>query len=238
MEPTAEPADDTGEESAIRVLVADDHEVVRRGTRELLDRADGIAVVGEARDGDEAIRLADATRPDVVLMDVRMPGTNGIEATRQIKRRLPGTAILALSAFDDDPYVFALLDAGAAGYMLKSARGDELVEAVRAVRGGESILHPDVAEKVVRRAASRGQVAGAGPPERVTARELEVLRLAAKGLANKEIAARLTISTRTVQVHLANIFAKLSVGSRTEAVLHALRSGILSLDDAAPDRPA
>jgi NarL family two-component system response regulator LiaR len=220
---------------AVRVLIVDDHEVVRRGTRELLDRADGIDVVGEAQDGSEAVALARQLKPDVVLMDVAMPGVNGIEATKEIKRETPSTAVLALSAYDDDPYVFALLEAGAAGYLLKSVRGARLVEAVQAVFQGESILDPAVQARVLRRAAGATRQAQAAPPEHLTPREIEVLRLAARGLSNKEIAARLVISTRTVQVHLANVFDKLEVGSRTEAVLHGLRAGLIALDDAAPE---
>jgi DNA-binding NarL/FixJ family response regulator len=217
---------------SIRVLVVDDHEVVRRGTRELLDRADGIEVVGEAQDGQEAVALTQRLRPDVVLMDVAMPNVNGVEATRAIKRELPGTAVLALSAYDDDPYVFALLEAGAAGYLLKNVRGSQLIEAVRAVREGESVIDHALQQKVLRRAAGRSEAGPAPPAEHLTPREVEVLRLAARGLSNKEIAQRLVISTRTVQVHLANVFQKLEVGSRTEAVLHAMRAGIISLDDA------
>lgn len=217
----------------VRVLLVDDHEVVRRGTRELLGRADGIEVVGEAQDGREAVALAARLRPDVILMDVAMPGVNGIEATREIKRGLPGVAVLALSAYDDDPYVFALLEAGAAGYLLKNVRGAQLVEAVRAVRQGESILDPTISARVMRRVAGR-LAAPEDAVERLTPRELEVLRVAARGLSNKEIAARLTISTRTVQVHLANVFAKLRVGSRTEAVMHAVRRGLISVADAEP----
>jgi DNA-binding NarL/FixJ family response regulator len=218
----------------VRVLIVDDHEVVRRGTRELLEKADGIGVVGEAQDGEEAVKKVGLLHPDVVLMDVSMPRMNGVEATKRIKKESPATAVLALSAYDDDQYVFALLEAGAAGYLLKNVRGAQLVEAVLQVAAGEAVLHPDLHAKVMRRIGEQSR-APHDADERLTAREVEVLKLAAKGLSNKEIARRLVISTRTVQVHLANIFQKLEVGSRTEAVLHALRGGIITLADTHPD---
>jgi len=217
----------------IRVVLVDDHELVRRGTREVLELSPEIEVVGEAGDGAEAVRLVNELTPDVVLMDVTMPGMNGIGATQRIKAERPGTAVLALSAFDDEPYVVRLLEAGAAGYLLKNVRGPELVEAVKAVRRGESILDPAVEQKLQRRAAAaRGDAHGEADP--LTQREVEVLAQAARGLSNKEIARQLKISNRTVQVHLANVFSKLEVGSRTEAVLHALRAGIIGLDDRGP----
>jgi DNA-binding NarL/FixJ family response regulator len=165
-------------------------------------------------------------------MDIAMPRLNGIEATRQIKLHHPTTAVLVLTAYDDDEYVFALLEAGAAGYLLKDVPVNELVKAVRAVHAGESVLHPSVARKVIDRFAQAGVGhTDAGHAEQLTDREIEVLRLAAKGMSNREIARELVISVRTAQVHLSNVFNKLGVGSRTEAVLHALREGWLTLED-------
>jgi DNA-binding NarL/FixJ family response regulator len=223
----AQPAAEAGlEEREITLLLADDHPIVRKGTRELLESYPGLKVVGEAADGREAIECAKRTRPDVILMDVSMPVMNGIEATKEIKTILPSTAVLVLTSYDDDAYVFALLEAGAAGYLLKNAREDELLRAVRAVASGESVLHPAVAKKVLSRFSSQPAATQGGPREEaLSPRELEVLRVAATGSTNKEIARDLDISPRTVQVHLANIFSKLGVGSRTEAVLYAIKRG-------------
>jgi len=216
----------------IRVMLVEDHVLVREGTRELLDREEDLEVVAEAGDGEEAVRLAALHRPDVVVMDMAMPRLNGIEATRRIKADNPGTAVLVLTAYDDDQYIFAFLEAGAAGYLLKDVSTQDLIRAIRAVHSGESVLHPTVARKVVDYFSRRAQGTPPGEAaEALTAREMEVLRLAAKGMTNREIADRLHISVRTVQVHLSNIFGKLGVGSRTEAVLYALRRGWLTLED-------
>ncbi|MBN1314951.1 MAG: response regulator transcription factor, partial [Anaerolineales bacterium] len=180
----------------------------------------------------EAVRLARETRPDVAIMDIAMPILNGIEATKQIKAEFPTTAILVLSAYDDDQYVFALLEAGAAGYLLKNVRSDELVDAVRSVHAGESILHPAIARKVINHFAHPKPEQGPeAEVEQLTDREIEVLKLAAKGMSNREIADELFISVRTVQVHLTNIFNKIGVGSRVEAILFGLRAGWLALED-------
>lgn len=216
----------------INILLADDHVLVRQGTRELLEREDDMKVVGEAGDGEEAIRLATELHPHVVLMDIAMPKLNGIEATRSIKETFPDIAVLILSAYDDDQYVFAILEAGAAGYLLKDVPSHELVEAIRSVHAGESILHPTIARKVINRfAAPRGQAAIAADADRLSDREMGVLKLAAEGMTNMEIANELSLSVRTVQGHLSNIFSKMQVGSRTEAVIHALRMGWFTLED-------
>ena len=218
----------------IKILIAEDHVVVREGTRSLLEREDDFEVVGEAGDGEEAVRLITQLQPDVAIIDIAMPKLNGIEVTKQIKKLYPGIAVLILTAYDNDQYVFALLEAGAAGYLLKTVRGHEVVEAVRAVRAGESVLHPAIARKVVARYFPPAGGKGEGEPEElISEREMEVLKLAAKGRTNKEIADELVLSVRTVQTHLGNIFNKLKVGSRTEAVLYGLRKGWFTLEDAA-----
>jgi len=213
----------------IRILLADDHIMVREGTRRILERETDLKVIGEASDGQEAITLADKDHPDVVIMDISMPVMNGIEATKQIKRIAPQIAVLVLTAYDDDQYVFAILEAGAAGYLLKNARGSEVIDAVRRVYAGESVLHPSIAKKVLRQF-----VRPAIETEKmdvITDRELEVLRLAAQGQSNRQIAEKLVLSPRSVQAHMANIFAKLQVGSRTEAVMTGLRKGWFKLED-------
>ena len=216
----------------IRVVVADDHLVLREGIRNLLEEQPDIEVVGEAANGLEAVAVVRATEPDVVLMDVVMPRLGGIEATKQIKKLNPGTAVLILSGYDDDRYVLGLLEAGAAGYLLKSASGHEVSHAIRAVYAGESVLHPLVTRRLLARASrSTGRVAPTEDSEPLTQRELEVLQLAAKGHGNKQIASELGLSVPTVKSHLVNIFNKLGVASRTEAVLYGLRRGWLDLQE-------
>jgi DNA-binding NarL/FixJ family response regulator len=217
--------------SKIRIMLAEDHVLVREGTKEMLDREEDMAVVAEAGDGEEAVRLATETDLDIVVMDIALPKLNGIEATKQIKEIRPGTAVLVLTAYDDDEYVFALLEAGAAGYLLKDVSTDELVEAIRAVQAGESMLHPAIARKVVDRFGPRADQGEEASFENLTEREIEVLQLAGKGITNREIADSLSISHRTVQAHLSHIFNKLGVGSRTEAVVYALRKDLLTFDD-------
>jgi two-component system, NarL family, response regulator LiaR len=213
------------ESKRIAVLLADDHAVVRKGIRDFLSEDPGIEVVAEAGDGGEAWRLLAHQQPDVAVLDIRMPELNGVELTRRIKERYPRVRVLILTAYDDEPYVFALLRAGADGYVLKTASSTDLLRAVKAVAGGKSVLDPDIAPKVIA-SLSRPQ-----PSEPLSERELEVLRGVAQGRTNREIGQALSISGRTVQGHLANIFGKLQVGSRTEAVTAALQQGLITLED-------
>ncbi len=210
---------------AIRVLLADDHAVVRKGIRQFLEDAGDIEVIAEADDGAEALRQIEEHQPDVAVLDIRMPAVTGVEATRRIKVSFPDVRVLILTSYDDDPYVFALLQAGADGYVLKTASGEELVRAVRTVYAGESALSPEIASKVVRQATSGRPGGAAEQVENLTRRELDVLRLAARGLTNRAIGRELSISHRTVQGHLQGVYSKLGVGSRTEAVTEALRRG-------------
>jgi len=178
------------------------------------------------------VQLVTEMQPDVVIMDIAMPRLNGIEATRQIKLIHPATAVLILSAYDDDEYVFSLLEAGAAGYLLKTAGGDELTRAIRAVHRGEPVLDPIIARKVINRFRFPGKMPrGTRPSEHLSDRELDVLKLAAKGMSNKDIADELHLSRRTVEGNLRTIFNKLGVGSRTEAVLYGLRKGWFTLEE-------
>jgi DNA-binding NarL/FixJ family response regulator len=216
----------------IKVLIADDHAVVREGTRRILEQEPDMEVVGEAGDGEEAVNLATSLKPDVAIIDIAMPKLDGIEATKRIKAILPSINVLILSAYDDDQFIFSLLEAGAAGYLLKSIRSRELIDAIRAVYSGESVLHPSIARKVLNRFVSTsGKPEGQEPSGVLSDREMEVLKLAAKGLSNQDIAEKLCLSIRTVQGHLGHIFNKLQVGSRTEAVVRALKEGWVTLDD-------
>ena len=217
----------------IRIIFAEDHVLVREGTRQLLDRHEDLEVIGEAADGVEAVELVRRLKPDLAILDIAMPRMGGIEATKRIKEISPSTSILILTAYDDDQYVFALLEAGAAGYLLKDVSADELVRAIRAVHAGEPVLHPAIARKVLARFAEK-KGKGAEQPANgasLSKREIEVLRLAARGMSNAAIAQELALSTRTVQVHLTHIFAKLGVASRTEAVIAGLRQGLFALEE-------
>ncbi len=218
--------------SKTRILIADDHPLVREALAQVFSSQKDMEVVGQAGDGEEAIGLVTELKPDILVMDIMMPKLDGLEASRKIKQIAPNTAILILTAYDDDNYVLGLLEAGAAGYLMKSARGQDLVEAVRSIQSGESVLHPKIIEKLLRRAVT-GTVKVEEQTIRgpLTAREREMLRLVAAGMSNKEIAEKLCLSLRTVKAHLSNIFNKMNVASRSEALVKALKVGLITLDD-------
>jgi two-component system, NarL family, response regulator LiaR len=221
----------------IRVVLAEDHALVREGTRRILEATGPIQVVGEAADGEEAVSAVERHHPHVAIVDIGMPRLNGIEATRRIKATCPHVGVLVLTVHEDDQYVFALLEAGAAGYLLKDVDGPQLVQAVEAVYAGESVLHPAITRKVLLRIGGRDDAGASHTGEEVLSdREHEVLGLAARGMANKEIGAALGVSVRTVEAHLSAVFHKLNVGSRTEAVLYGLRQGWFPLDE--PQSPS
>jgi two-component system, NarL family, response regulator LiaR len=205
----------------VRVILADDHALVREGTAELLERAGGIRVVGQAADGLEALRLVQSLRPDVLLLDLAMPGLDGIEVARRVRQVAPATAVVALSAHDEEAYVLAMLEVGAVGYLSKASRGQQVVQAVRAAAAGETVFSGAIGASVARRALA-SETRGSST---LTPREMDVVRAAARGLGNKQIGVELGMSARTVQTHLTRVFAKLGVTSRTEAVLFALRAG-------------
>lgn len=218
----------------IRIIIADDHEVVRKGIREYLEDEPDMDVVAEARDGEEALARVEALHPDVVVLDIQMPNVSGVEATSRIKAHHPDVKVLILTAYDNDPYIFALLKAGASGYLLKTAGPDDLVRAVRVVNTGQSWLGPEVARRVTAGLAGGRLIDTHSAAEtQLTERELEVLRLAARGQTNAAIAHALTISERTAQGHLANILAKMGAANRTEAVLKAMKLGWIGLEDVA-----
>lgn len=215
----------------IKVLLAEDHAVVRESIREFLSKQQDIVVVGEAGDGIEAVDLTNKLRPDIVVIDVAMPKLNGITATKQIRQSLPATKVLVLSAYDYDEYVFALLEAGAAGYLLKDVTGHQLVDAIRTVHRGDSILHPSVTRKVMEQFKERSKDLTTKPSGLLTEGEKAVLKAAAKGLTSKDIARQLHLSPRTVEARITSIFNKLGAGSRMEAVITALKAGWITLDD-------
>ena len=215
----------------IRVLLADDHAVVRAGIRQFLETAEDISVEAEADDGEAAIRLIGQTPPDVAVLDIQMPKMTGIEVTRWIRAHFPGMGILILTAYDEEPYALGVLQAGANGYVLKTAKPQEIIRAVREVHAGRSVVDPVIAQKLVTRMVNPASI----PVETLSEREMEVLVLVAKGMTNKLIANQLKISSRTVQGHLAHIFSKLQASSRTEAVMRAVSLGWIPQDIATPN---
>ena len=211
----------------IKVMITDDHPVVREGLSAMLKKESDIQVVGEAENGTVAINKARELQPDIILMDLRMPEVDGVEAMHQIRSENPDIKFIVLTTYDNDEYIFKGIEAGARAYLLKDAPREELFKAVRAVYRGESLIEPTVASKVLDRFAELSRQSQA--PEELSERELEVLNLMAKGAANKEIAASLYISESTVKTHIQSIFQKLGVSDRTEAVTAALQKGIIHL---------
>lgn len=216
----------------IRVLIADDHAILRKGIRALLSTEADMEVVGEAADGLEAVAQARALRPDVILMDLVMPRMDGIEATRRVGTEVPGVRILVLTSFAADDKVFPAIKAGALGYILKDTGPAELLQAIHQVHAGQPSLEPSIALRVLQE-LSHPPPRQPPTPDPLTQRELEVLRLIARGRSNREIADELVITELTVRTHVSNILGKLHLASRTQAALHALKEGLASLDDVA-----
>lgn len=212
--------------------MADDHPLVRQALRSVLDQQADFEVVAEVSDGDEVVKVTSELVPDVVIMDISMPKLNGLEATRQIKAKHPGVAILVLTVHGEAEHVLGLLEAGAAGYLTKTVFGEEVVHAIRAVVAGETVLSATSSRQILRHALRlMAKPSHLDPNFRISARELQILKLAATGMSNKEIALNLELSPRTVKGYLTDMFSKLGVASRTEAVIVSLRAGLLTLDD-------
>ncbi len=214
----------------IRVMIVDDHAIVRKGIRALLTESGDFEIVAEAANGQEAVQRAEEAQPDVILMDLLMPGMDGIEATRQITSSQPKTRLLVLTSFAADNKLFPAIKAGALGYLLKDSSPEELLRAIRQVHRGEPALHPTIARKLLQEIAHPADVEPA--PEALTGRELDVLRLIAQGLSNQEIADELVVSEATVRAHVSRILGKLHLASRTQPALYAVREGLTADDDA------
>ena len=213
---------------SIKIVIADDHQLVRHGFEALLKVKEGVEIIGQARNGEEAVKLAKSLEPDIILMDLSMPIMNGIEATREIKRENPEARILIITSFAEDENIFQAIKAGALGYLLKDSSPQDLMQAIHDVCQGKMSLHPNIATKLVEEL--NRPPAGNLTEEPLTERELEVLNLVAKGQSNQEIANKLVVSERTVGTHVSNILAKLHLANRTQAALYALRKGITDLN--------
>jgi NarL family two-component system response regulator LiaR len=220
------------ETDTITVMLSDDHPLVRQALKNLLESQSDMKVIAEAADGEEAVKLANKLQPRVIVMDIGMPVMNGLEATRQIKAANPNIAILVLTVHTDKEHILGILEAGAAGYLTKVVFGDDVIRAIRAILSGEAVLSPSILQKILS-SVPRETTGTTTPGYRLslTPREQFILKLAARGMSNKDIAAELNLSIRTVKTHLADIFSKMGVGSRTEAVVTGLKTGLLSLSD-------
>lgn len=231
---TEPPLDPTAAVADVRILIADDHEVVRIGLASLLDRQPGFRVVGEARTGDEAVRLARQHHPDVVVMDIRMPNGSGIDACRTITRELASTPVVMLTSHADSDALFAAIDAGASGYVLKRVGSTELVDAVRTVAAGGSLLDPAVTRSVLDRLRNTSRLEEAGAFVDLTEQERRVLAHIADGASNREIADRMSLAEKTVRNYVSNLLAKLSLASRAQAAAYAIRNRLPELEDIEP----
>jgi NarL family two-component system response regulator LiaR len=226
---TISPRQDKGK---ISILIADDHPLLRKALRDLLGKQPDLQIVAEAEDGEMAIELADKLLPDVIIMDIAMPKLNGLEATRHIKAKHPNIAILVLTVHDDSEHILSILDAGAAGYLTKRVFGEDIIAAIRLIVAGESVLTAPVLKQVMKHTIKFPTKVSKRPEHEVlTNRELDILKMAAQGISNKDIATRLNLSLRTIKGHMVEIFSKLNVGTRTEAVIKGLRSGLLNIND-------
>jgi DNA-binding NarL/FixJ family response regulator len=222
---SAEPQD-------IRILLVDDHPLVRRALRDILEKEPDFHVIGEVGNGEEAVAMTEEHRPDIVIMDISMPVMNGVEATKRIKASNPLTAVLILTVHTDVETIFSILHGGASGYLVKSIFGPEVIHTIRAVMDGDMVLSAEVSQEVLKYALHHvARPVKEVPPDGISAKEMEVLSLAARGLSNKEIGAELGVSEATVKSYFVDLFQKLNVRSRTEAIFVSLKSGMLSLDD-------
>jgi two-component system, NarL family, response regulator LiaR len=216
----------------IKILLSDDHPLMRQALKDMLETQSDMKVIAEASNGEEAVNLAAKLQPDIVIMDIGMPVLNGLEATRQIKDKFPNIAILVLTVHTDKEHVIGILEAGAAGYLTKMVCGDDVSRAIRAIVAGEAVLTPSILHQILRsvpRESAKNVPQGVG--DKLTTRELFILKLAARGMSNKDIATQLNLSVRTIKAHLVDIFSKMGVCSRTEAVVTGLKAGLLTLQD-------
>jgi NarL family two-component system response regulator LiaR len=226
------PESNAGESHKTSIILADDHPIVRKALMNDLEKEADFIVLAEASDGEEAVRLVSELNPDVVIMDIGMPKVNGIEATRRIKANHPDIIILVLTVYDDVEHILGILEAGADGYLTKNILVEDIIKSIRSVVAGETVLSPQVFQQVLKYALRHStKPLRLDTGVKFTSRELEVLKLIAKGISNKEIATELSISSRTVKSHMVDIFRKLNVSSRTEAVIVSLRIGLISIDD-------
>jgi two-component system response regulator NreC len=215
----------------IKVVVVDDHTILRQGIKALLDNQEGIEVVGEAKDGREALKIIEETLPDVILMDIAMPGLNGLEATRRIKKKFPKTKVLVLTMYTNEEYIFQILNAGANGYLVKETAFQDLISAIKAVYRDEAFMSPSISKKVISSYMQRAQEDEKETCDILTTREREILQLIAEGNSSKKIAEALFISPKTVETHRTHIMDKLNIHNRTDLIKYAIRQGIVDIDN-------